>query len=396
MITSIVLAVLACLLLVPVATLAIECLMAFVRPRAGDIEAESTMSERAHRAAIVIPAHNEASLIRATITNLQREVSQSVRLLVVADNCTDATGQIAEESGAEVLRRNDTARHGKAYAMDAAVQHLKKNPPDVVIFLDADCALGDGTVRQLSNLAVATGRPVQARYDMSYEDDAPVNGFALLAWKVRGTARPIGLAALGMPCQLYGTGMAFPWPVLQWISLTSSSIVEDMSLTLQLACHGSLPLFCNQASVLSKFPVSEQAAVAQRRRWEHGHVAMIVMHGIPALLRAIAAGDLKRTILVLDVCIPPLSLLMTLLAIGVASCAVAFAYDATSPLVLAVFVAELVMVATAVTLSSRRFGRGILSSRDLLQLPRYLASKAVLYWQLITNRHKEWNRTDRL
>ena len=47
---------------------------------------------------------------------------------------------------------------------------------------------------------------------MTAPEDSPINyRVAEFAWRVNNWVRPLGLAALGLPCQLMGTGMAFPW-----------------------------------------------------------------------------------------------------------------------------------------------------------------------------------------
>ena len=51
----------------------------------------------------VIPAHNEARSIAATIRSLRRQSRVPDRVLVVCDNCTDDTADIALLNGAEVM-----------------------------------------------------------------------------------------------------------------------------------------------------------------------------------------------------------------------------------------------------------------------------------------------------
>ncbi len=58
-------------------------------------------------AGVVVPAHNEEELLPACLTALRSAAGAAglpVRLLVVADACTDATAAVAAAGGAEVVR----------------------------------------------------------------------------------------------------------------------------------------------------------------------------------------------------------------------------------------------------------------------------------------------------
>ena len=97
---------------------------------------------------------------------------------------------------------------------------------------------------------------------------------AEFAWRVKNWIRPLGLHALNLPCQLVGTGMAFPWEVIQSANLATEHLVEDLKLGLDLAAAGHPPLFCPAAIVKSTFPPTLKGAANQRERWEHGHMGL--------------------------------------------------------------------------------------------------------------------------
>ena len=66
-----------------------------------------TRSPRVARAGVVVPAHDEADLLPACLAALRSAADAAgvpVRLLVVADACTDATAAVAAAAGAEVIR----------------------------------------------------------------------------------------------------------------------------------------------------------------------------------------------------------------------------------------------------------------------------------------------------
>ncbi|HEV7136313.1 MAG TPA: glycosyltransferase family 2 protein, partial [Steroidobacteraceae bacterium] len=233
----------ALVLLVPILTLAVEVL-ASISGR----ERQCAFAADRPSLAIVVPAHNEAGLIAGTIRAILPQLLAIDRLIVVADNCSDETAAVAGAAGAQVLVRNDSTRRGKGYALDFGVRHLTADPPEVVLIVDADCRVEEGCVDRLARVCAASRRPVQALDLMHARADAGLTGrIAAFAWILKNQARPIGLGRLGLPCQLMGTGMAFPWECIARADLASGHIVEDLKLGIELALEGSPALFCPEA-----------------------------------------------------------------------------------------------------------------------------------------------------
>ena len=128
----------------------------------------------------------------------------------------------------------------------------------------------------------------------------PTQAVSILANRFTNLVRPLGLARLGAPCRLTGTGMAIPWRLVESMPPAGGSLVEDMQLGIDLALQGHLPLFCPEAGVTSGLPPADRAFVTQRTRWEQGHLHTAVAQ-IPRLLAAgvppavlAAAGDGRR------------------------------------------------------------------------------------------------------
>ena len=360
--------------------------------------ARSTALKSEHRAriAVLVPAHNEAAGIAGTLDNIKGQLQSGDRLLVVADNCSDDTANIAATNGAEVSIRFDATRIGKGYALDWGLRQLEQDPPNIVIVLDADCRLTPFAIDHLASACQQTDRPVQALYLMTAPPGSGINHqVAEFAWRVKNLVRPLGLAALGLPCQLMGTGMAFPWAVIRSVDLGSGHIVEDLKLGLDLARAGCPPLFCPAAQVTSTFPTSAEASKKQRQRWEHGQLALVGTTAIPLLLEAIRRRNLGLLILVFDLLVPPLSLfVVALVATVLASALLAFFGQDLLPLTIGA--SGLIVFGLAVVLAWMAYGRSVLPAKSLALIPSYLLTKASHYASVLrTGRTVEWVRTDR-
>ncbi|GHS80569.1 glycosyl transferase [Pseudomonas sp. PAGU 2196] len=350
---------------------------------------------RRPRVAVLVPAHNEALIIRSTLASVGPQLLAHDRLLVVADNCTDDTAQLARSAGAEVVERDNDLLRGKGYALDFGVRHLAQRPPEVVIIVDADCQVGEGAIDLLARRCLETSRPVQALYLMR----APVGAglkvqIAEFAWRVKNLVRPRGWARLGLPCQLMGAGMAFSWRDLAAVDLANGHLVEDLKLGLDFCRIGKPPLFCPDAQVTSQFPLSQEGLSSQRTRWEHGHLGVILAEVPKLLVSAVTRRNAPLLAITLDLLVPPLALLVMAL-VGVASVAwlAALLFGITAPAWVAT--GALVMLGVAVLLAWGRFSRELIPFSVLLYAPFYAARKIPLYLGFLIKRQVEWVRSKR-
>ncbi len=347
------------------------------------------------RATVIVPAHNEEYGIGATVSGIAKQLGASDRLIVVADNCTDATAQRAEASGAETITRFDPDRHGKGYALDFGIQRLAAEPPDIIIIIDADCHLGPRTIDMLVERVCSLNRPVQAFYEMGLPETADAKRrLAGFAWIVKNHVRPTGLASLGLPCQLMGTGMAFPWEAIWRIDLATGNIVEDIKMGLDLAAAGFAPVYCPEVSVKSEFPTTEQGFTVQRQRWETGSLRTITSI-VPAMfLRGLGTFNMNLTVMTIDLAVPPVMMLVATMIFGL-MLSVIFAIAGGNVLPAALFCGALSLLILALSLAWFRFGREVLRTCDLLALPSLLVRKFGFYLIMWRDRGTGWVRTDR-
>jgi glycosyltransferase involved in cell wall biosynthesis len=154
---------------------------------------------------VIVPAHNEELGISATVTSLLGVdyPPHLRRIVVVADNCTDATAARAAEAGATVLERFDASQRGKGYALAYAFERtLADGVADGVVVVDADTTV---TKNLLGAFGVRRGQP---RSVVAYSPDAhrvyALSRCALSSARVaRGLGRPSwqwnGLLHFGAP-----------------------------------------------------------------------------------------------------------------------------------------------------------------------------------------------------
>ncbi|UXH79497.1 glycosyltransferase family 2 protein [Roseateles amylovorans] len=355
---------------------------------------------RPGRIAVLMPAHNESTGLRATLMQALSQLQPQDRLLVVADNCNDDTAAQAREFDVTVVERFNTTERGKGFALDYGVRHLESLarkdglPPDVVIVLDADCELGPKLLPRIAAVAHATGRPVQATYLMHAANDGLKARVAEFAMRVKNLVRPRGMHQLGLPCGLYGTGMAFPWDVVVKAPLASGHLAEDMQLGVRLAQLGAPPLLCEDARVTSVFAKSQEGSASQRTRWEHGHLAMLVGEGPRLLWQSMRPGKGAQLLQVLDMLVPPLALLAMLLsAWAVLQLLLALVFGWVAPLLVTLL--GVAMLGLSIVIAQQRWASDILSLAELGRAPLIVLAKLPLYLRFVVKRQVDWVRTKR-
>ena len=390
MVITWVLGILAAVLLVPAAVLFAQVLAALLPARrAGDDSGDRP------RIAVLVPAHDERLGIAQTVRNLLPHLGPGDRLLVVADNCSDDTAQLAAAAGAEVIERSDPDRRGKGYALDFGLRHLSANPPEVVVIVDADCEVVLGSLERLARVALAHQRPAQAHYRMRAARHAGAGRqIASFAWLVKNLVRPVGMARLGLPCQLMGTGMAFAWPLIAQQELASAEIVEDLKLGLDCAVSGSPALFVPDVTVESTFPDRDDGLRVQRSRWEHGHLSAILTQFPRTLWIGLRHRSIDLVAIALDLAVPPLALLLMLVC---AAKVLAGGWWLTSGVALPLWLTLMagLLLAAAVLMAWHGFGRQTISMRTLAMAPVYALGKLHVYVAFVRRRQREWVRTHR-
>ncbi|MGK7888140.1 MAG: glycosyltransferase family 2 protein [Leptolyngbyaceae cyanobacterium] len=383
------------ILLIPVAVFVVECLTAAVRPTESQPQ-RMAQPQSSVKTAILIPAHDEATIIHDTLTYLNRNRVGDEQVIVVADNCADDTAEVARACGVTVLERKDEDKRGKGYALDFGLNYLATEPPDVVIVVDADCMVQPDAIALLVEKAITTQRPVQACYLMEQPPDASgKTAISALAFLVKNLVRPLGLQRLGWPCLLTGTGMAFPWATIRSISLASGNIVEDMQSSVDFAIASQAPVFCGEALVIGCLPQQDTAATSQRTRWEHGHLQTLQTQ-VPRLLQAFGQQrQFDLLALALDLSVPPLSLLILIwLAVAVVT-AISVGMGLSPGVLLGAIALQGICLLLTVVASWVRFGRDRVSAMALLSVPFYILWKIPLYFAFLVKPQMDWVRTAR-
>ncbi len=238
--------------------------------------------EGAYRIVVLIPALNEEAVIADTVRGVLA-LAPDATVLVVDDASDDATGILAAEAGARVVRRDlPEARQGKGAALNHGYQALlgemtgaRGGDPEhtILCVMDADGRLAPQTVPAVLSRfddprVGGVQLPVRIRNRRRFlarMQDFEFWGMSAIAQMARIRTRSVSLGGNGQFTRLSAllTVGDEPW---------SHSLTEDLDLGLELTLRG-WELDCAAAAWVSQQGVETvRALLRQRTRWYQGHM----------------------------------------------------------------------------------------------------------------------------
>jgi 1,2-diacylglycerol 3-beta-glucosyltransferase len=358
------------------------------------VEAAGDDGDEPLRLVVLVPAYNEEDGLRETLESLAacNYPSAARRTVVVADNCTDRTADIARAAGVEVWERADSEQRGKGFAVAWALERLFAGEDfDAVVMVDADCTASTNLLGAIEGRLRGGADAIQVDYVAGNPEASHVSALRFGAFALADTVRFLGKQRLGLSCGLVGTGMAFTREVLRDAPWNTTGLVEDGEYHMRLVLAGVRAEFGPEAWVSQAVPTSLKASTDQQARWEKGRLELI-RRWSPGLISAgLAKRDVVKLHAGLECLVPPQSVI----AMGGAGGAVAAAALGRRRLLglsFAVLVAQ-----AAFVLGGLRLVRAPASVyRALLMAPVLIATKLALYGRLLVGRGPSaWVRTER-
>ena len=274
----------------------------------------------------IVPAHDEQAGVATTVKSLLAVdyPAELRRVIVVADNCTDATAERAAEAGATVLVRTDEAKRGKGYALAFGFERSQADAvADAVVVVDADTTVTPNLLRSFEARLRAGASAVQAEYGVANREASWRTRLMHIGFTLFHDVRSRARERLGVSTGLRGNGMAFALPVLREVPHEAFSIVEDVEYGIRLAFAGHRVFYAGEARVFGQMAASEKASRTQRRRWEGGRGALARRHAGALVVAGISRPSAVLLDLAADLLVPPLTYVAFAAAVGAASSAAA-------------------------------------------------------------------------
>jgi cellulose synthase/poly-beta-1,6-N-acetylglucosamine synthase-like glycosyltransferase len=242
---------------------------------------------------VLVPAHNEEAKLGETLDALMRQDRLPDRVVVVADNCTDRTIEIARQRGFEVFESSNN-KDKKAGALNQALPVFlaQAGPNDTFMIMDADTHLKQGFIRSAVQ-HFTRDRGLSAIGGLFFGEP----GHGIIGQLQRNEfvrySREINRRR-GRVFVLTGTASIFRAPALKAVADSRGSLIpglkgqiydtaaltEDNELTIALKSLGALMISPSDCLVETELMPNSRSLWRQRLRWQRGALENISAYGI--------------------------------------------------------------------------------------------------------------------
>ena len=274
-----------------------------------------TTAAKLGKLAIVIPAHNEAAAIVRCVRSVAgctMPDSLEAAIVVVADNCTDATAELARSANARVLERSDSTKRGKGFALKFALRILLDEGFDAVLVVDADSVVDSNFLLETVRLFRAGADGMQARYLVLNPEASLRTRLMNVAFMAFNVLRARGRERLGLSVGIFGNGFGLTRATLEAVPYDSHSLVEDLDYHLQLVQAAKKIVFAGGTRVRGEMPTGGRGVSTQRARWEGGRLRAAIQN-LPRLIGGVITGNLRLLEPTLELLLLPLAFHVSIL-----------------------------------------------------------------------------------
>lgn len=258
------------------------------------------------RFAVLICARNEEAVIPQLIESVkaQNYPSEYVSIFVMADNCIDATADVARRAGAAVYERQNRTQVGKGYALHELLRCIGKDFGDIFdgyFVFDADNLLDSNFIAEMNRRFTngeeeATPRQYEIltsyRNSKNFGDNWISAGYSY--WFLRESAYlNVPRDDLGISCGVSGTGFLFSRRILSKMGgWPYRLLTEDTEFTADQILTGERIGCCRDAILYDEQPTRFSQSWHQRMRWVKGSLQVFARYG-GRLIRGILRGSLS-------------------------------------------------------------------------------------------------------
>ena len=247
-------------------------------------------AQKKHKYAILIAARNESQVIGELLKSVREQdyPKELLDIIVVADNCTDRTAEVASKHGAIVFERRNMQKIGKGYALDYAFKQIQSmfdiECYEGYIILDADNVLDENYIKEMNNVFDSGYRIVTSyRNSKNFGYNWISAGYAL--WFLRESKYLNGARMLlNTSCAVSGTGFLVSSGIIKedngW---KYNLLTEDIEFSVDKIIHKNVIGYCETAVLYDEQPISFKTSWNQRMRWTKGFYQVMHHYGMKLL-----------------------------------------------------------------------------------------------------------------
>jgi len=363
--------------------------------RKRDVGASGPSSGEVPRLLFLVAAHDEELLIAGCVRSLMGMTypSGQRRIVVIADNCSDATARLAREQGAECFERTDPTLPGKPRAIAWALSQIDLRGWDACVIVDADSTVAPAFALGLAKLAPLNDIVFQPNNGVLNEFENWLTRLGGLLGRCRfQVTYPLKQSA-GLNCPI-SNGMGIGINLLIRDGWRSYSITEDTELYAIYTEAGVTMRHANAADLFSQESRSLREGATQRRRWIAGRFRILREWG-PRILRSPNIGWRQKLDAFVELALPA-PVLHLVVAVTVIAAALVGVRGKLGWWIAYLAMASLSAIVVNTLTAIWRHPQPWRTASSFFMLPVYAMWRLVVILRtLVTVRDTTWRRTSR-
>ncbi|WP_211745388.1 glycosyltransferase [Paenibacillus sp. Marseille-Q4541] len=246
------------------------------------------ITEQAPPVTVIVPAHNEELVIKATVEHIlaMNYPHDKLQVIVIADNCTDDTARkLHELKNNHSYRMRDfmimerTGTGGKSGALNDALPHATG---DWICIYDADAAPERNALLFLIEKALENPESYGAVFGRNKARNRAQNFLSRCINLELVTAQRIyhtGMWELFKLGTIPGTNFIIKTELIREIGgWDEDAITEDTAISFDILSRGQLIALAPQAEAYQQEPEDLKVYMKQRERWAKGNYSVVMDH----------------------------------------------------------------------------------------------------------------------
>ena len=222
--------------------------------------------------AIVIPARNEELVIGNLIQSLNKQnyPKDKYDVFVLPNNCSDDTEKISQKMGAKIIDSKKKLINSKGDALRTAFENLKDKDYNAYIIFDADNIVHPEFINNMNNYLCLGYRVAQGYRDSKNPSDTWISSSHSLHYIIQNFFMNKSRMNINKSCFINGTGFMISKEIINEYGYDSSTITEDIELTVKCGLNNEKIAFVENAITYDEQPTDFIVSWKQRKRWSVG------------------------------------------------------------------------------------------------------------------------------
>jgi cellulose synthase/poly-beta-1,6-N-acetylglucosamine synthase-like glycosyltransferase len=205
-------------------------------------------------------------------------------VIVLADNCTDATVATARAAGATVWEKT-TPSAGKGDVLAWGIARVRATSSyDAVAVFDADNMMSETWFDRVNDALLGGETVVTGRRQASNARANVIAGWYAVYWSIMNELSNRVRTNLSLSGKLTGTGFAFLLSALPPEGWKTRTLVEDVEFSVQHNLRGHRVAYLPDALYSDEQPVTVRGMWRQLRRWATGGWQVVFLYSLPWLV----------------------------------------------------------------------------------------------------------------